>query len=353
MKEDIGKIINECLNNSEVNRYFMKKREMTFDEKKLQESNFSKMIGYCILFSDSDGIEEYMTLTTKEQKIRFLKLKTADKLGIPHDKIKEKAKDIIDYAFENFIKNGYVFHAGNSKAIDNNMKYGLKSEESSEEERMELMRIASIYAKYGSDNPLGWGTMDIKNGKTGWFYDGNPSNMLYYANSPEWFGQFCGENHCYAWGLVNEEMRHGYANRDYNASLISVIKLIEKNNMNEEDKKEIIDFFNKCWNRYGNTKPYLSFVPIESILGNVDTMKNYYYPLENDFYTINQDEIFEDIIKGGCSLLGYNICCYQNIEAENLSYVNLSPILPTFKIEESRLDNLEEITSSKQNGRNR
>ena len=46
MNIDIGKIISECLNNALIQHYFMKKREMTYDEKRLQEKNFSRMIGY-------------------------------------------------------------------------------------------------------------------------------------------------------------------------------------------------------------------------------------------------------------------------------------------------------------------
>ena len=121
----IGKIISECLNNALIQHYFMKKREMTYDEKELQEKNFSRMIGYCVLFKESEGIEEYMHLTDEKQQIQFLKLRIADKIGIPHHEIDSKIEAIISYAFENFVRNGYVFHAGNSKEIENNMKYGL------------------------------------------------------------------------------------------------------------------------------------------------------------------------------------------------------------------------------------
>ena len=138
-----------------------------------------------------DGIEYYMSLTDKKLQIQFLKVRIADKIGIPHNEIDSRIEEIISYAFENFVRNGYVFHAGNSKAIEENMKNGLSVSQTSQEDLVELMRIASIYSKYGSDNPFGWGTLDIKNGRNGWFYDNNPQNMLYYADSPEWFGQFC------------------------------------------------------------------------------------------------------------------------------------------------------------------
>ena len=325
MDNDIGEVISQCLNNPLINYRFMKKKVMTYDEKELQEKNFSRMIGYCILFKETEGIEEYMNLTDEEQQIQFLKLRIADKMGIAHNEIDSRREDIISYAFDNFIQKGYVFHAGNSKAIEDNMKHGLYVLQSLPEEKMEMMHIASIYSKYGNDKPFGWGTIDGENNRNGWFYDSTPKTMLYYANSPEWFGQFCGNNHCYAWGFVPEESRHGYENRDYDTCLLTITKLIEKNNMDESDRNEIIDFFNKCWNKYGNTEPYLALVPITS-LDSIKEMKGYY---------LEADWIFDDILKGGCSCMGHNVCCDKAVSPEDLSCVDLSPILPKFKVNEA------------------
>ncbi len=340
MNNAIGKIVSQCLNNPMIQHYFMKKRDMSFDEKEMQESNFARMIGYCILFRESDGIEEYMSLSDEKQQVEFLKSRIADKLNIPHYEIDSRIEEIIGYAFEHFVKNGYVFHAGNSKAVERNMKYGLSAFESTDEEKRELMHIASIYLKYGNDNPLGWGTRDIKNGKNGWFYDDTPHNMLYYANSPEWFGHFCGEDISYAFGVVSEEARHGYSNRDYDACLLAITALIEKNNMSDEDRKEIIDFFNKCWERYGNTEPYLVFVPISSLEDSdlFDRMKECYFPsLFGQKTYLHADSIFNDIIDGGCPWMNNDVCCDKNVNPEVLSCVCLSPILPRFKVnDESR-----------------
>ena len=338
---NIGKLVSECINNPLIQHYFMRKKDMTYDEKDKQEKNFSRMIGYCILFKETTGIEEYMHITDEGEQIIFLKQKIADKIGIQHSEIDSRIEDIIRYAFDNFVKNGYVFHAGNSKAIEHNMKYGLSPSETVSDERIELMHIASIYSKYGNDNPLGWGTLDIKNNKNGWFYDGSPQNMLYYADSPEWFRQFCGENHCYAWGLVPEENRHGYQNRDYDTCLLTISKLIEKYNMSEEDRKEILDFFNKCWSIFGDTEPCLAFVPISSLETNesIEFMKKLYFPSLNiDDKLFSEKYIFNDIISGHCGLMNENVCSYETVEADALSYVNLSPILPRFKMNDERLE---------------
>lgn len=328
MAKDIGEIVSQCLNNKLIQHYFLKKKSMTYEEQEEQRNNFSKMIGYCILFRETEGIEEYMNLNSYEQQIQFLKSRIANKLNIPYDEIQNRIEDIINFAFDNFIKNGFVFHAGNSNAIENNMKYGLEVSKTLTEEQIEMMNIAYIYSKYGNDDPFGWGMLDINNKRKGWFYDDVPRNMLYYADSPEWFNQFCGVNHCYGWGLVPEENRHGYSNRDYEVSLLTITKLIEKNNMLDSDKKEILDFFNKYWNKFANTEPCLLFVPNNSIRedSSLELMRELY---------LGDDSIFIEIIKGGCGLMGLNICCDKKVNPEVLSSVNLLPILPRYKQSEN------------------
>ena len=332
MSDNIEVLVSECLNNNLIKHYFTKKKNMTYDEEDWRIKNFSRMIGYCILFKETDGIEEYMFLSDEKEQKEFLKHRIADKLGISHDEIAYRMKDIYNYISENFVKKGYVFHAGNSKAIEKNMKYGLSPSNPSDEEKKELMYIASIYNKYGDVNPLGWGILDIENGNNGWFYDSNPSNTFYYADSPEWFKQFCGGNHCYAYGLVPEESRHGYENRDYDACLLAITRLIEKYNMTETDRKKILDFFNKCWNIFSDTEPYLLFVPVSSFMSEeeLDLIPEFYF--EHEY---GEEFVFDDIIEGGCSMFGgINACCYETVGPEVLSCVNLSSILPRYKMSE-------------------
>ena len=114
--------------------------------------------------------------------------------------------------------------------------------------------------------------------------------------------------------------------------------MIEKNNLSQEDRKELLDFFNKCWNKFGNTEPYLAFVPISSLKDNddINRMKSFYFPSmsDNSLYS-NENYIFSDIVKGGSMLMGDNICCDKVVNPEVLSCVNLSPILPRFKVSEA------------------
>lgn len=327
MNRDIGKIVSECINNKMIQHYFMKKKDMNYGDNDLIRKNFSRMVGYCILFKKPLCIETYMSLSTRDSQRLFLKLMIADEIGIKEDEIEEKTDEINNYIFDNFIRDGYVFHAGNSKAIIDNMKNGLSYSDNLEE-KMELLHIDSIFRKYGNDRPLGWGVLDINNKKNGWFLDNVPKNMLYYGEaSPEWFSQFCGENMCYSWSEVPGESRHGYPNRDYDACYLAITRLIEKNYMNEDDKKEVIDFFNKCWEKYSDTEPYLLFIPAASLKEDIASEKEQY------LYYFG-DNMFDEVIDCHNGCFGLNRCCDKTIFSEDLSCVNLSPILPKYKIGE-------------------
>lgn len=165
--------------------------------------------------------------------------------------------------------------------------------------------------------------------------------MLYYSDSPEWFGQFCGCATCYSWGFIPEKSRFDYANRDYEACYMAITKIITKNRMSDEDRKRIIDFFNKCWDRYGDTEPYLAFVPISAIRPEemLNYMKDYFFTSHKkdkkyDYY----HDLFQDIINGKSFMMGNNVCSNEVVPPEELSCVNLSPILPRFNVSEESIE---------------
>lgn len=96
-----------------------------------------------------------MNLKEIEEQKKFIIFRIADKINIPHDKVEENIEEITEYAFDNYVRNGYVFHAGNSRAIEKNVKYGFGPNQSTEDGIKELLEIDSIFKKYDNDNPLG------------------------------------------------------------------------------------------------------------------------------------------------------------------------------------------------------
>lgn len=324
----MGKIIGEGLANPIVKSICTHGKGKNYDEIKKIQNEFCRFVGFCILFRSSQDIGSYMLLTSKNEQIQFLKEKIAEELEIPKEKITERIKEIVEYAYQNFKQNGYVFHAANSNSIKIKMIRGLGDNIANIEQQKELLHIESIYKKYdpkGLYSPLGHGATDIVDKKTGWFFDGFPIHSTTYANSPQWFSYLCGKSYVY-FDSIPEERRNGYANKDYKTSLEAVIWLVKNKNMDIEDRKEILRFFIKHWNEYKDTTPCLMFVPVKEVGINDDIKLEQYISEEG----VNL--LFNDIISGKVNPIK-NVCCKKTISPEKLSYVDLSPILPKFEIE--------------------
>lgn len=119
-------IITDCLNNPILQYKFIKSKGLTVKQEDLAIKELSRMFGYCILFKSNEGIEEYMQLQDKNLQIQFLQQRIAQIIGIPLDDIPSNSRKIVDYVYDNFIKNGYVFHAANSRSIEQKMKNRIK-----------------------------------------------------------------------------------------------------------------------------------------------------------------------------------------------------------------------------------
>ncbi len=328
----IGEIISEGLTNPVVRELCTQGQGKSSEEIKKIQNEFCRFVGFCILFRSAQDIGKYMSLDNREEQSKFLKEKIAEKLGIDKGEVEFRKKDIVRYAYQNFKKNGYVFHAANSASVKMKMITGLRDNIATPEQQKELLYIEHIYRKYDPASPyspLGHGAIDILENKTGWFFDGFPIHSMGYANSPQWFSYFCGKSYVY-FDSIPEERRNGYANRDYKTALEAIIWLIKDRNMSVEDAKKMIYFFKKCWSEYKNTTPCLMFVPVKEVEVNDGIEFEQYLSDEGT------NELFNDIILGKVNP-GKNYCCKKTIEPEKLSYTDLSSILPRFIIDRKKL----------------
>lgn len=323
----IGEIVREGLEDPIVRRVCSLNGKTNYEEIKKIDLEFCRFIGYCILFRSSQNIGEYMSISNREEQIKFIINKISKELNITKGEINNGKKLIIEYAFERFKKHGFVFHAANSKSVNNKMENGLRDNMTNLEQQNELLYIEKIYRKYAADNqysPLGHAATDILEQKTGWFFDGFPIHSMGYANSPQWFAYFCGKSYVY-FDNIPEERRYGYANKDYKTARDAIVWLIKDRKMEVEDARTIIQFFKKWWDEYKDTTPCLMFIPVEEVGVNEDVKLEQYFSKEG------MNLLFDEIILGKVNS-GKNYCCKKTIKADKLSYTDLSPILPKFTI---------------------
>lgn len=91
--------------------------------------------------------------------------------------------------------------------------------------------------------------------------------------------------------------------------------------MSKEDRKELLLFFKKNWDKYKNTTPCLIFIPVQEVKINEGLSIEHYLSDEG------VKELFYDITCGIVNPIK-NCCCKQAISPDKLSFVDLSPILP-------------------------
>lgn len=323
---NIGKIVSDGLKNPIVRQLCTHPQNKSYSEIKKIQMEFSRFIGFCILFKSIKNVDDYMLLYNRENQINFLKEQIAKQIGIPEQEIIKRRREIVQFAVDNFKKDGYVFHAANSLSVVKKMTNGLIDNDVDIEQQKELLKIESLYRKYNPNSdysPIGHGATDITNGKVGWFFDGLPIHSTGYANSPQWFNYLCGKSYVY-FENIPENQRNGYANRDYKKALNAVLWLVKNEDMTLEDRKEILLFFKKCWNKYKDTTPCLIFVPVGEVGINEDVSVEQYLDDEGI------DKLFSDIISGTVNPIK-NCCCEKTISPNKLSFVDLSPILPRSK----------------------
>lgn len=326
----MGKIVNDGLKNPIVREKCMHPLNKSYSEIKKIQQEFSRFIGFCILFKSTENVDEYMLIEDEEKQIDFLKRQIAKKIGNLGDEITQK--EIIKFAFKSFKKDGYVFHAANSLSTMKKIKNGLIDNDVDIQEQQELLRIEKLYRKYNPNSeysPIGHGATDINNSNTGWFFDGLPIHSTGYANSPQWFNYLCGKSYVYFQDIPEEE-RNGYINRDYKKALNAILWLIKNEKMEMEDRKEILIFFKKCWEKYKDTTPCLIFIPVSEVGINENISLEQY--LSNE----GERKLFSDILSGIVNPIK-NCCCKKRILPEKLSFVDLSPILPRVKKEDNNI----------------
>ncbi len=106
---NMGIIVNNGLNNQTVRRLCTHSQNKNYSEIKKIQMEFSRFIGYCILFRNTENIDQYMLLQDKGAQIDFIKKQIAKKIEIPEQEIAKQKEEIIQFAFDNLKKMDMYF----------------------------------------------------------------------------------------------------------------------------------------------------------------------------------------------------------------------------------------------------
>lgn len=314
---EIGKIIDETLSIDEIKSKCMIDYGESYYHITQSSLKLAQVINYCILFRSNEGIIDYINT---EDKKNFLIKKIASILNIESQNIEVKFDEILLYAYYNFFVEGFVFHATNS-LFGNQLVVNGFSKSGNANEISDIAHVNQILQKSGKLTPFKFVFFDLSHDYSGLFCNSDPLLITDYCSGPEWFRLFCGEAPVYD-QLVDYKKEKGYRNKNYDDALECVEKLIEYHNLSDSDSKEVLEFFDKYWNKFKDTSPMVILIPTKMVFSN-DAMLS---AIKNSLIGFNADHIF-DIISSGKSLLYNNFCVNNPIDNINLNYFSLKQIM--------------------------
>lgn len=94
---NIGKIVNDGLKNLIVREKCMQPLNKSYPEIKKIQQEFSRFVGFCILFKSIENVDEYMLIEDEKKQIDFLKRQIERKIDYLGYEITQK--EIIEFAF--------------------------------------------------------------------------------------------------------------------------------------------------------------------------------------------------------------------------------------------------------------
>lgn len=234
------------------------------------KSKLTTLTNYVIKYSLIVGIEDVNLFSNnfvnlcnlgKDEEEVFV---TLIKSKISQILIKEN-KEVNDENIKQYISSKFgnkklIFHAFNSSKFESIKKYGLTTNISTvNQEKDDIAKIEQIVKKYTSPDTRSLFGFYRDNSKDKIYYSLDPSISYLYANrSPEWFADFVGDSYFYS------TEKHGtFFEKNYYLAKDNIIWFANKYNFSDEDKKEVLDFFEKYWNIYGKAKPMLAIIENE------------------------------------------------------------------------------------------
>ena len=314
---EFGKLVESTLNDIDIQEMCKYDYNASFDERHSKSVLIAQVINYCILFKSNDGIIEYIRSNNKKE---FIINKIASIMNISSENILSNIGEIERYAYSNFYIDGYIFHSTNSLYGRELIENGFVKKEDTEE-KADIIKINRIFNRYDKTNPFQFIIHDFNHDYTGIFCDSNPLLITNYCNGPEWFRLFCGEASVYH-QLVDHHKEKGYSTRNYDDALECVTSLIKYYNLPENESNEVLEFFNKYWNKFKDTKPMVIAIPTNKVFGEMTMQK----AMLNFIYNNKHDHIF-DIIVSGKSLLYNNFCVNESIDSSDLNCFSLEPLI--------------------------
>ena len=308
----------EVKNNSleELSKYFNSEQFYnlvnSYNKTDILRSRIRELTNYIIKYSLIIGVEEinifaknFVDLCNngyEEEKAYIELIKKGVTNILERNNIAVTENSIKEYLSSKLGNSIFKFHAFNSSKLESIKKYGLTTNLSSIfEEKNDIARIEEIIKKYTYPDSRSLFGFYRKSSKDKVYYSLDPVNSYSYANrSPEWFASFVGDSYFYS-----QEKQGTFFEKDYDKAKDNICEFMNSYNFDDEDKKDVLNFFEKYWNVYGNSKPMLTIIE--------EKYDNSYLK------ELNLDTFIKELIKGNV-----DASTHEKISTENAEFIYLT-----------------------------
>ena len=187
---------------------------------------------------------------------------------------------IIKFIEKNAFKK-YIFHSCKEIFLDSIKKNGINPNIKLTSQN-ELDTINNIFIKHGINNILGWQKINCENQVS--YSESSLVSYSYATRSPEWFSEFTGYSYAYIVNEISEKNMEAYIYDNYDLARNNLTSIMKIKNFSINEKKYIINFFNKNWKLYANKRPIIIMLS-----------KDEHIKLKDNYYKSN--ELRENAIK--------------------------------------------------------
>lgn len=297
------------------------------------DKTISALFKYCTILRDDARVDEYLRLKTDSEREAFLERRIAEKLNIPENDIMARKKEILEFAYENYTLNGFLYHSTNSYSISQIEKTGFIGGNTEPWNKSDIDAMNAILDRYEPNQSI----LKIAAVQAdGWYYNDNASQIIYYStNGPEWFGRMCGNCVDYHY-IVPKEDKNAYERRDYEAALRNIEAYMNKHGFSEEDRIVYLGYFNKYWDMYGKSEPSLLLIP------RIDVLKE---------HSFEETYLRYRTILSTCGDIFMNYVSSDVIYTDDIISVDILPLFPELEkkfrdikeVKEAATDNVKTI----------
>ncbi len=184
---------------------------------------------------------------------RLLVFTIEKKLNLGDHLSKENKQKILEYAYHNYIEEGYCFYPFPSSMVDKVKKDGLLIETIPFEE--EMQKVEEIFENHQVKEIFGQSTSSIP--KEYFSLTDSPSMAYFYSTKePFYFYRFIGNT-------MEDAVDDRYEKGDQVACATQVEQFCNKKNLTEAEKATVMGYFNKMWEFYdlSSIKPCVAMIP--------------------------------------------------------------------------------------------